>query len=223
MSRVKIAPSVLSADFSQLGSNVHEAELARADLIHIDVMDGRFVPNITMGPLIVESIRRSTSLPLDLHLMIIEPERHIETFAKAGADRITIHLEATTNVHRTLQQIKELGCQPGIAINPHTPASAISEILDIIEVIIVMTVNPGFGGQHLITSTLSKVTQIRDMTRTVNHAIDIEVDGGINTETVQLAVDAGANVIVAGSSIFNTHHSIADGIKQLTGSISFDS
>lgn len=202
---------------------MREAELANADLIHIDVMDGRFVPNITMGPIIVDAVRRSTKLPLDVHLMIVEPEKHIPAFAEAGADRITIHLEATPNVHRALQLIQQSGCTPGIAINPHTPASAISEILDIIGVVIVMTVNPGFGGQSLITSTLPKVMQIKEMTRSLDKSIDIEVDGGMNSETVQLAVDAGANVIIAGSSIFHPNYSIANGLQKLTDSISFDS
>lgn len=202
---------------------MREAELANADLIHIDVMDGRFVPNITMGPIIVDAVRRSTKLPLDVHLMIVEPEKHIPAFAEAGADRITIHLEATPNVHRALQLIQQAGCTPGIAINPHTPASAISEILDIIGVVIVMTVNPGFGGQSLITSTLPKVMQIKEMTRSLDKSIDIEVDGGMNSETVQLAVDAGANVIIAGSSIFHPNYSIANGLQKLTDSISFDS
>lgn len=212
---VQIAPSILAADFSRLGEQLREAEAGGADLIHFDVMDGRFVPNITMGPFILEAVRHSTSLPLDVHLMIIEPERYIEAFADAGASRIDVHLEASPNLHRTLQMIKNAGCQAGVAINPHTPASLLSEVLHMLDAVLVMTVNPGFGGQTFLPETLPKIRQLRTMIQGQGRPVDIGVDGGMNTETILQAVEAGANVIIAGSVIFNPDDSVQAGIERL--------
>lgn len=158
---IKIAPSILAADFTRLGQQIEEVENAGADLIHIDVMDGRFVPNITMGPLIVEAVRRVTKLPLDVHLMIVEPERHIETFAQAGADRITVHIEASPHLHRTLSYIRESGCKAGVALNPHTPSTTLIDLMHMLDQIIVMTVNPGFGGQKFLPETMPKIARLR--------------------------------------------------------------
>jgi ribulose-phosphate 3-epimerase len=210
---ISIAPSILAADFTRLGEQVREAEAGGAALIHIDVMDGQFVPNISMGPLVVEAVRRVTALPLDVHLMIITPDRLLESFASAGANAITVHWEACPDLPRTLEAIKQLGCRPGIAINPPTSADVLSEFVGRVEVINVMTVNPGFGGQALLPETLPKIRQVREMIGT--RAIDLEVDGGINTETTPTIVEAGANVLVAGSSVFNTKHSVREGIKAL--------
>jgi ribulose-phosphate 3-epimerase len=212
---VHIAPSILAADFTRLGEQIQEAEQAGADWVHIDVMDGRFVPNITMGPLVVEAARRATTLPLDVHLMIIEPERHVEAFAEAGASHITIHVESTPNVHRTLQMIHDLGCKAGIAINPHTPASAIVDLLPMLDIVNVMTVNPGFGGQEFIEETKSKIARLRAMIAEVRRAVYVEVDGGINIETVAGAVQAGANVLVTGTAIFSPQYSVREGIDAL--------
>lgn len=212
---ILIAPSILSADFTRLGEHIREAEAAGCDLIHIDVMDGRFVPNITMGPVVVEAVRRITALPLDVHLMIVEPERHLSAFAAAGADRISVHIEASPNLHRTLQTIRELGCGVGVAINPHTPASALSEIMPLLDVILVMTVNPGFGGQTFLPETLPKIRQLRAMAAASGRAMDIEVDGGINVETAAAVVEAGANVLIAGSAVFTSRYSVQEGVYAL--------
>jgi ribulose-phosphate 3-epimerase len=212
---VQVAPSILTADFTQLGAQVREAQSAGADLIHVDVMDGRFVPNITMGPLVVAALRPITTLPLDVHLMIVEPERYIKAFAEAGADVISVHLEASPNLHRTLQQIRDYGCRVGVAINPHTPAEALGEIITMVDLVNVMTVNPGFGGQSFITSVTSKIARLRAMIGDVHQAIDIEVDGGINLETAHHAVQAGANVLVAGSAVFGHPDGITAGITAI--------
>ncbi|MAS36217.1 MAG: ribulose-phosphate 3-epimerase [Anaerolineaceae bacterium] len=216
---VRIAPSILAADFTRLGEQVAEAEASGGDLIHIDVMDGRFVPNITMGPLVVEAARRSTSLPLDVHLMIVEPERYIADFADAGADRITVHIEASPNLHRTLQSIHAAGCAAGVALNPHTPAASLSEIMHMVDVILVMTVNPGFGGQSFLAEILPKIRQLRTMIVDSGRQIDLGVDGGIDTTTVQQVVAAGADVLVAGSSIFSKQFSVQHGIQQLQAAL----
>lgn len=213
--QVKIAPSILSADFTQLGQQVTDAVNGGADFIHIDVMDGRFVPNITMGPIVVRALREITDVILDVHLMIIEPERYIESFAEAGADIITIHAEASPHLHRTLQQIRALGCGVGVAINPHTPASALSEVITMVDLINVMTVNPGFGGQSFIMDTKSKIAQLRAMINDVHATVDIEVDGGINTDTIAHATQAGANILVAGTAIFKHPQGVAMGIANL--------
>lgn len=218
--KIRIAPSILSADFARLGEQVAAAEAAGADLIHIDVMDGRFVPNITMGPLVVEAVRRSSGLFRDVHLMIVEPERHIEAFAEAGAERISVHIEASAHLHRTLQLIKAAGCQAGVAINPHTPASFLSEIMHMLDYILVMTVNPGFGGQDFLPETLPKIREFRRMIEASGREIDLGVDGGINVDTVRQVVDAGANVLVAGSNIFNGDYSVRAGIEKLRTALS---
>lgn len=200
---IKIAPSILSADFAKLGEEVRDVERGGADYIHVDVMDGHFVPNITIGPLIVEAIRPVTKLPLDVHLMIENPDAYIEIFAKAGADIITVHVEACPHLHRTLQLIKSYGVKAGVVLNPHTPVSMIEHIIDEVDMVLLMTVNPGFGGQTFITSVLPKIKQVADMVKERGLNVEIEVDGGVNTETAKLCVEAGANVLVAGSAVYN--------------------
>jgi ribulose-phosphate 3-epimerase len=200
---IKIAPSILSADFSRLGEEIKDVEKGGADYIHVDVMDGHFVPNITIGPLIVEAIRPITSLPLDVHLMIENPDQYIPIFAKAGADIITVHVEACPHLHRTIQLIKSHGIKAGVVLNPHTPVSMIEHVLEDIDMVLLMTVNPGFGGQKFIQSVLSKIKQVADMVRERNLQVEIEVDGGVNVETAKLCVEAGANVLVAGSAVYN--------------------
>jgi ribulose-phosphate 3-epimerase len=200
---IKVAPSILSADFSRLGEEIKDVEKGGADYIHVDVMDGHFVPNITIGPLIVEAIRPITSLPLDVHLMIENPDQYIPTFAKAGADIITVHVEACPHLHRTIQLIKSQGIKAGVVLNPHTPVSMIEHVLEDIDMVLLMTVNPGFGGQKFIHSVLLKIKQVADMVRERNLQVEIEVDGGVNVETAKLCVEAGANVLVAGSAVYN--------------------
>lgn len=200
---IKIAPSILSADFSKLGEEIKDVEKGGADYIHVDVMDGHFVPNITIGPLIVEAIRPITSLPLDVHLMIENPDMYIPTFAKAGADIITVHVEACPHLHRTIQLIKSHGIKAGVVLNPHTPVSAIEHVLEDIDMVLLMTVNPGFGGQKFIHSVLSKIKQVAHMIQERSLNVEIEVDGGVNAETARLCVEAGANVLVAGSAVYN--------------------
>lgn len=212
---IKIAPSILAADFARLGEDVSMAEAAGADLIHIDVMDGRFVPNISIGPLVVEAVRRCVNIPLNVHLMIVEPERYLQHFANSGADSITVHIEACAHLHRVLGQISELGCRAGVALNPHTPANALSEVFHLLDIVNVMTVNPGFGGQHFIAAMLDKITRLRGTADELGLDIDIEVDGGINGETLPSAAAAGANVMIAGTCIFAHEHGIAAGIQEL--------
>lgn len=200
---LRIAPSILSADFSQLATEIADVERGGADWIHIDVMDGHFVPNITIGSLVVKSVRPHTKLPLDVHLMVHEPDRFIEDFVKAGADRISVHVEACLHLHRTIQLIRSLGVKPGVVLNPATPLSALDHILDDVELVLIMTVNPGFGGQPFIESMLPKIRQLREeLIRTNREHIDIQVDGGINEKTAPLVIEAGANVLVAGNAIF---------------------
>ena len=216
MSRsVKIAPSILAADFRRLGEQVIEAQNAGADLIHIDIMDGRFVPNITMGPMVVEAVAKVARIPLDVHLMIVEPERFVQRFADSGADSITVHIEACAHLHRVLGQISDAGCQAGVALNPHTPASALSEILDMVGIVNVMTVNPGFGGQSFISGMASKLRDLRRMVDSRDLAIDIEVDGGINGDTIATVVSAGASIAIAGTCVFQHPDGIAAGIVEL--------
>ena len=200
---VKIAPSILSADFSRLGEEIKDVEQAGADYIHVDVMDGHFVPNITIGPLIVEAIKPVTDLPLDVHLMIENPDQYIENFAKAGASIITVHQEACTHLHRTIQSIKNVGIKAGVVINPATPVVMIEGILQYVDLVLVMTVNPGFGGQSFIESALPKIKQLAELKETHDYSYEIEVDGGVNEQTAKLCAGAGANVLVAGSAIFN--------------------
>ena len=200
--KVKIAPSILSADFSRLGEEIKAVQEAGADIIHIDVMDGRFVPNITIGPLVVSAIRSLTDLPFDCHLMIKEPERYVEAFAKAGADYITVHVEASIHLHRTIQQIKSLGCRAGAVLNPSTPLSSLDYILEDLDMVLLMSVNPGFGGQGFIPSCLRKIKELRQMIDERGLNVEIEVDGGVNSETISEVVKAGANILVAGSAVF---------------------
>lgn len=200
---VKIAPSILSADFARLGEEIKDVEAGGADYIHVDVMDGHYVPNITIGPLVVEAIRPITDLPLDVHLMIEQPDQYIEAFARAGANYITVHVEACTHLHRTIQLIKSYGVKAGVVLNPATPAEMVKPILEDVDMVLLMTVNPGFGGQKFISSVLPKITAIRQWADEKGQDLEIEVDGGVNEETAQLCVEAGANVLVAGSAVFN--------------------
>ncbi|HED11559.1 MAG TPA: ribulose-phosphate 3-epimerase [Caldithrix abyssi] len=199
----KIAPSILSADFARLGEQIALVDKAGADVIHVDVMDGHFVPNITIGPLIVSAIRPVTDLPLDVHLMIENPDRYIEAFAGAGADYITVHVEACPHLHRSLQAIRELGVKAGVALNPHTPVSAVAEVLDVLDLILIMSVNPGFGGQKFIPRALHKLKATRELlTATGMGHIEVEVDGGVKSGNIREIAEAGAEILVAGSAIF---------------------
>ncbi|MGB6837999.1 MAG: ribulose-phosphate 3-epimerase [Dehalococcoidia bacterium] len=216
---VKIAPSLLTADFARLGEQLREAEAAGADYIHLDVMDGHFVPPITFGSLLVAAARRATSLPLDIHLMVERPERQLQAFAEAGAGILSVHVEACPHVHRTLQQIKELGCRAGVCLNPGTPPSALEEVLEEVEQVMVMGVNPGWGGQELIPSTLDKLRRIRAMLDERGLAADIEVDGGVKVENAASCVEAGARVLVAGSAVFNDRASVAENMRALRESL----
>jgi len=215
MPPVKIAPSILSADFSRLGEHVQEAEAAGADWIHVDVMDGHFVPNITIGPLVVRALRPITKLPLDVHLMIENPNRYVADFAGAGADWITVHVETCPHLHRTIQQIRELGCKPGVTLNPATPLSTLEEILPDVDLVLIMSVNPGFGGQSYIPGSTAKIARLRRMLDNIGSNAEIEVDGGVNTETIAEVAGAGATVLVAGSAVFNDKASVAENIQQL--------
>jgi ribulose-phosphate 3-epimerase len=197
-----IAPSILSADLGRLASEIAEAERGGADWIHVDVMDGRFVPNITLGPVVVKAARRATRLPLDVHLMIVEPERYLEAFAEAGADTISVHVEASPHLQRTLAEIRRLGKRAGVVLNPHTPESAVRYVLEDVDLILVMSVNPGFGGQEFLPSVLPKLAALRMMIDERKLPIDLEVDGGVSPATAKQVVDAGARVLVAGSAVF---------------------
>lgn len=200
---VKIAPSILSADFSKLGEEIKDVERGGADYIHVDVMDGHFVPNITIGPLIVDAIRPITKLPLDVHLMIEDPDSYIEAFANAGADYITVHAEACRHLHRTVHFIKSFGVKAGVVLNPATPVNMIEHVIEDIDMVLLMSVNPGFGGQKFIPSVLPKIAAVKKLADAKGLNIEIEVDGGVNEETAQLCIEAGANVLVAGSAIYN--------------------
>jgi ribulose-phosphate 3-epimerase len=214
-SEVKVAPSILSADFSRLGEIVAETTAAGADYIHVDVMDGRFVPNLTIGPQVVQAIRPHTNLPLDVHLMIVEPERLIPDFCAAGANIITVHQEAVPHLHKVIQGIKELGVKAGVAINPATPAIALEDILPDLDLVLVMTVNPGFGWQKFIPSMLGKIRKLRQMIDKAGLEAELEVDGGLKGHNAQLAVEAGARVIVSGSGVYDAGMSIADAVALL--------
>lgn len=215
---VRIAPSILSADFARLGEEIGAVTRAGADWIHVDVMDGHFVPNITIGPDVVKAIRAATSLPFDVHLMISPVDPYVPDFAKAGADIITAHVEAGPHLHRTIQLIKSIGKKAGASLNPATPASAISHILDDVDLILVMTVNPGFGGQSFISGQLDKIRTLRNMIDESGRKIDLEVDGGINEETARQAIDAGADVLVAGTATFKGgQDNYARNIQKLRG------
>ena len=216
---IEIEASVLSANFLQLGEQAREAEEAGVDGIQVDVMDGRFVPNITFGQGIVRALRKILNVTLDVHLMIVEPERYIEEFAEAGANRIFVHQEACTHLHRVLSHIRELGGEAGVALNPSTPVGVVEEVLDVTDIIQVMTVNPGFGGQKFIHSQLDKISRLREMLEKHGYESPIAVDGGIDTITAPLVVKAGATVLVAGSSIYNKRDSVARNVTALRESI----
>lgn len=200
---IKIAPSILSANFAKLEEEIRDVERGGADYIHVDVMDGHFVPNITIGPLVVEAIRPVTTLPLDVHLMIEHPDRYIPAFAKAGADYLSVHVEACPHLHRTIHFIKEHGVKAGVVLNPHTPVSMIEHVLDDVDLVLLMTVNPGFGGQTFIRSVLPKITRVAQLVKERNLQVEIEVDGGVNAQTARMCIEAGANVLVAGSAVYN--------------------
>jgi ribulose-phosphate 3-epimerase len=214
-----VVPSILSADFARLGELVEAAASGGADRLQIDVMDGRFVPNITVGPLVVEAVRRHTTLPLEAHLMIVEPERYVEDFARAGADLIIVHQEVSPHLHRTIQAIHRLNKRAGVAINPATPLAMLQEILGDVDLVLCMTVNPGFGGQDFIPTMLPKIERLRAMIQQHGAHCDLEVDGGIHTETALQAVRAGANVLVAGSAVFDEAAGPAAGIAKLRAAI----
>ena len=220
--RVRIAPSILSADFRRLGEQVEELTRVGADYFHIDVMDGRFVPNLTFGPVVIKGIRASTHLPLDVHLQVQEPERLLEDFVRAGANHLIIHSEASAHLHRLIQGIKEEGLKAGIAINPATTIATVEELLPYVDIVLVATVNPGFGGQKLIPQTLNKVARIRHMLDEGGYEAELQVDGGINVETAQAVVKAGATVLVAGSAIFNQKEPLEVALKRLKDSFADD-
>ena len=213
---VKIAPSILSADFARLGDAIAEAEAGGADWIHVDVMDGHFVPNLTIGPPVVAALRRVTQLPLDVHLMVEKPDALLQAFADAGADYLTVHQEACVHLHRTVQRIRELGVKPGVSVNPATPLSAIDEILPFVDLVLVMSVNPGFGGQQYISTATRKIADLR---RRIDErgfwGVELEVDGGVAPNTIGEVVRAGASVVVAGAAVFNDQSSVAENLAHL--------
>jgi ribulose-phosphate 3-epimerase len=215
-----IAPSILSADFGRLAEDIKTVEEAGADWIHVDVMDGHFVPNITIGPLITDAVRRATDLPVDVHLMIESPETYLAEFVGAGADRITVHQETCPHLHRTLQQIRELGALPGVAINPSTPVACLEEVVPYLDLVLVMTVNPGFGGQAFIPASTEKIRRTKSLLEAKARGdVLVQVDGGIASETAPAVVAAGATVLVAGSAVFGHSGGAADGVRALRGSL----
>ncbi len=216
---IKIAPSILSADFSRLGEQVAEAARGGADYIHVDIMDGHFVPNLTIGPLVVQAIRPWTDLPLDVHMMIAEPQRFIPQFAEAGADIITVHAEACTHLHRVVHQIKDAGKRAGVALNPGSPLALVEEVLPDLDLVLVMTVNPGFGGQAFIEGAVDKVRRMRAMLDQRGLRAELEVDGGISPRTAPRVVGAGARVLVAGSAVYNKQMTVAEAIAKIRASI----
>ncbi|MEP0804555.1 MAG: ribulose-phosphate 3-epimerase [Chloroflexota bacterium] len=220
MTSAVIAPSILSADFARLGEEIRACETAGADWIHVDVMDGHFVPNITMGPFIVETCKRITGLPLDVHLMIEQPERHLEAFAKAGAAGLTVHVETCPHLHRTLQQIKSLGCRAGVVLNPGTPVGALEAVLSEADLVLVMSVNPGFSGQTFIPQSVARVTEIRRRLDAIGSSAWLEVDGGVTAENAGRLREAGATAFVAATAVFKHPQGIAEGIKALRNAIS---
>ncbi|HLI69191.1 MAG TPA: ribulose-phosphate 3-epimerase [Ktedonobacteraceae bacterium] len=220
---VGLVPSILSADFTRLGEQVRAAEAAGAQRIQIDVMDGHFVPNITMGPMIVKAVRRCTSLPLEAHLMITNPQEYIEEFARVGADVIIVHQEVCPHLHRVIQQIKGCGKMAGVALNPSTPVSLLVDVLNLMDLVLIMTVNPGFGGQEFIPEALPKISRVRQMIDARDLKCDVEVDGGIHEQTAPMVVQAGANLLVAGSAIYNEHESVEQAMNRLRGALGANS
>ncbi|MBN1875983.1 MAG: ribulose-phosphate 3-epimerase [Anaerolineae bacterium] len=214
---IRIAPSILSADFANLGAAIKMAEAAGADAIHVDVMDGHFVPNMTIGPPVVAALRKVTQLPLDVHLMVETPERYVEAFVRAGADILTVHPEATAHLHQVLGQIHDLGVQAGVSLNPATPESELRYVVDIVDLVLVMTVNPGFGGQDFLPEMLSKIAAVRSILDTADRAAWLSVDGGINVKTAPLVTAYGADHLVAGSAIFAAPEGVAAAISALRG------
>ena len=219
MSAVKLAPSILAADFARLGEQVAEVERAGADRIHVDVMDGHFVPNISMGPAVIQALRPLTPLMLETHLMISDPDADIERFVEAGSDLLLVHWEGNNNLHRTVQRVKELGKRVGVVINPATPATVLEDILPDIDQVLVMTVDPGFGHQHFLKSVLLKISRMREMVDRIKPGCDVVVDGGVDAITASLAVEAGASVLVAGSAIFGDRGGVVAAMKRLRASV----
>lgn len=213
--RVRIAPSILSCDFSRLAAEIEAVEAGGADWIHVDVMDGRFVPNITIGPIITEAVRRSTDLPLDVHLMIEEPERYLEAFVGAGADVVTVHLEACRHLHRTVERIHELGARAGVALNPATPLDAVRDVLSDLDLLLVMSVNPGFGGQAYIARSTDKLRRARALLDEGGSNAELEVDGGVSASNAPEVAAAGASVVVAGSAIYGHERGAAEGVRSI--------
>jgi ribulose-phosphate 3-epimerase len=215
-STVKIAPSILSADFGRLGQELQAAEQGGADWIHLDVMDGQFVPNITIGPLVAAAARKATTLPLDAHLMIADPDRYIGAFADAGVDSITVHVEAAQHLHRTIQTIRDRGVRAGVALNPATPIESVREIVPYVDLVLVMSVNPGFGGQRFIERSVGKIQRIREMLDAEGPSgADLQVDGGVTTQTIGAVAAAGASVVVAGFAVYNPERSVAENLALL--------
>jgi ribulose-phosphate 3-epimerase len=216
---MRIAPSILACDFGRLSDEIRGVESGGADWIHVDVMDGHFVPNITFGPLIVRAARAATALPLDVHLMISDPDRYLEAFVEAGADGLTVHQEACSHLHRTVQRIRELGVRPGVALNPATPLESVREVLGSVDVLLIMSVNPGFGGQSYITGSTDKIRRARELLDGLGSAADLEVDGGIEESNARLVVEAGASVLVAGSSVYGHPGGSAEGVRALRAAV----